>query len=108
MYPLRSVQLDEGLAERVEQFWRQAQLGFESPVQALVLGLGQIIRDELQDLRRLERLSAACTRVLPLQRLLESIPDSDSAETQLAQAQQELQETQERSAADTTLFSTDQ
>lgn len=37
-----SVQLDENLADKVEQHWRQAQLSSESHVQALVLGLGQI------------------------------------------------------------------
>lgn len=37
-----SIQLDESVAERVEQQWRQAQMSSESQVQVLVQSLGQI------------------------------------------------------------------
>ena len=96
-----SVQLDEKLADKVEQHWRQAQLSSESHVQALVLGLGQIctlFREEaaarLAQTREAER--RLHRSIASLQRLLESSPDSDWIGTQLAQAQQELRETEER------------
>ena len=72
----------------------------ESQVQVLVQGLGHIssfLRAEAAS--RLEQTREAERRlhrsVASLQRLLESNPDNDWVGTQLAQAQQEMRETEE-------------
>ena len=54
------------------------------------------MRRQLRGLSRLERLSNVFTGVSPLYRDCLSSPDSDWVGTQLAQAQQELRETEER------------